>query len=160
MRAYILAAVSTTICVGVCWQTAFRVSAWLQHRHAHWWLMLGGIMPTNTPLLLSLPSLPCNLADPFAAWLDAGMERVRSTSSGHSVRDYTASYTFVEDWRAHRVWDWLNHQFWKFIPTGRRVLHVQVGCLEISDSFGSCVVVLKLCSMFASWFMPLSVQGC
>lgn len=74
-------------------------------------------------------TLPLRLADPFAAWLDAGMTTVRSfngTSSSHSVRDYTASFSFVEDWRAHRIWKWLYHHFWRFVPTDRRVLHVKV----------------------------------
>jgi hypothetical protein len=44
---------------------------------------------------------------------------------------YGASHTFVEDWRTHRVWDYLNSSHWKFIPTDERLLDVQVsGMLE------------------------------
>jgi hypothetical protein len=70
--------------------------------------------------------LVCCFADPFMAWLDFSMDRVR-TNGGSSVRDYTASDTFVEDWRTHRIWDWLNHHFWKHVPTDRRMVHVEVG---------------------------------
>lgn len=43
---------------------------------------------------------------------------------------YGASHTFVEDWRTHRVWDWLNSSHWKFIPSDERLLDAQVGmCL-------------------------------
>jgi hypothetical protein len=39
---------------------------------------------------------------------------------------YGASHTFVQDWRSHRVWDWLNGSLWKFIPSDERVLDAQV----------------------------------
>jgi hypothetical protein len=78
-------------------------------------------------------------ADVVAAWLDAGVESVRSSSSG---RDYTASHTFADDWRTHRVWDWLNHCYWRFIPTDRRLLQVQVRTVEKSW----CVVNIYMAS--------------
>lgn len=71
--------------------------------------------PTHTP------SLPCT--DPIAAWIDAGMAEVRPQISNIS---YGASHSFVEDWRTHRVLDWLNLSYWKYIPTDERLLDVQV----------------------------------
>jgi hypothetical protein len=62
-------------------------------------------------------------ADPIAAWIDAGMAEVRPDISNAA---YGASHTFVEDWRTHRVWDYLNSSHWKFIPTDDRLLDVQV----------------------------------
>jgi hypothetical protein len=47
---------------------------------------------------------------------------------------YGASHTFVEDWRTHRVWDYLNGNYWKFIPTDERLLELQVGVLSRSSS--------------------------
>lgn len=43
-----------------------------------------------------------------------------------SNASYGASHTFVEDWRTHRVWDWLNQTFWLDIPTDKRLLRTQV----------------------------------
>jgi hypothetical protein len=64
-------------------------------------------------------------ADVVAAWLDAGMDTVRGVLPV-SKSDYMASHSFVEDWRTHRAWDWLNSYFWRKIPTNEQVLAVQV----------------------------------
>jgi hypothetical protein len=51
---------------------------------------------------------------------------------------YGASHTFVDDWRTHRVWDYLNGNYWKFIPTDERLLELQV-CRQ-RPLAGNCLV--------------------
>jgi len=65
--------------------------------------------------------------DPLAAWIDAGLAEVRPDVSNPA---YGASHTFVEDWRTHRVWDWLSREHWSLIPTDERLLDVQVGSMS------------------------------
>jgi hypothetical protein len=77
---------------------------------------------TDTTLLHTYVPV-CLPADPVAAWIDAGMAEVRPQLSNPA---YAASHTFVEDWRTHRVWDYLNGNYWKFIPTDERLLELQV----------------------------------
>jgi hypothetical protein len=76
-----------------------------------------------------------------ATWLDAGIENVRSVlPSGKS--DYTASHSFVEDWRTHRAWNWLNSSIWRFIPTNQQLLAVQVRGMCVC--WGYCLVELSV----------------
>lgn len=68
--------------------------------------------------------------DPIRAWLDAGIDQVRSpeaaAAADGSSADFTTSREFVEDFRVHKVLDWLQHRHWRYIRSDRRLLHVQV----------------------------------
>lgn len=51
----------------------------------------------------------------------------------HGVRVFVA----VIDWRTHKLWDWLNHRFWRHMPTDKRVIEAQVCvglCAAVPDS--------------------------
>lgn len=82
-------------------------------------------------------------ADPVALWLDAGVSAMEDVRSHNGGGDYTASDTFVIDWRTHKLWDWLNHRFWRHIPTDKRVLTAQVGR-------GLCPAVRTVSGMLAT----------
>lgn len=68
--------------------------------------------------------------DPIRAWLDAGIHQLRSSEAAAAAEgssaDFTASRAFVEDFRVHKVLDWLQHRHWRHIRSDRRLLPVQV----------------------------------